>query len=311
MYRFIDKSGRRVGKAEYEWADSFRNGSACVKPPSLPVCFVDHQERVRVYLPDYQKDRTHFHDRRALLTKGRFFGFADETGREVISPVYLYASSFSEGVAPVQLREGFRYTFIGPDGRHLGPAIFHDLRNLSDGLAVAEVAGEAYYADRELKTVLGPFEKAHSFWEGVACVTGSGKQQYIDRTGCVVFTSQWEWLSPHCSEGRIPFIQNGRKGFLDKAGRVVIPAVYRGVDFFSEGVALVETPGEKLALDLEGRVLFETPKYEWMGHLKDGRLRFKQKGKFGFLDREGNVAIERRFNEAEDFSEGVAAVDEG
>jgi hypothetical protein len=282
-----------------------------VKPASGRVCFVDRDERIRVSLPEYQQDRTRFHDGRAVVTKGRFDGFVDEIGQEIIPPVYLSASPFSEGVAPVRLRQGLKCTFIDRDGRRVGEAVFHDLGNLSDGFAVAEKAGKAFYVDREMKTVLGPFEKAEGFWEGVACVTQAGRQRYINKTGEVLFHNEWDWISGICIEGRIVFTEHGRDGFLDKSGGVAIPAFYSDAELFSEGIALVKAKGKKLAIDLEGNVLFRVPPHEWVGHFREGLLKFKLHGKFGFLDRAGNVVIENRFTEAEDFSEGLAAVGEG
>ena len=50
--------------------------------------------------------------------------------------------------------------------------------------------------------------------------------------------SQYDDFS-ECREGLVRVRRNGRYGFIDKRGKVVIPCKYRVVDLFSEGLAAV------------------------------------------------------------------------
>lgn len=309
MWHYIDRNGTPVLEGDYELASSFSAGIACIRAMGGGVGFVDRAGNTRIRLPNYQEDLTSYHDGRALVSKGRFFGFVDASGNEVVPPSYLNATSFSENFAPVQLREGFRYTFIDMSGKVTAEARFRDLGNLRFGLAPANDGERMYYVDCELRPVFGPFEKAETFWEGVGYVVRAGVEQYIDTQGNLLFRNEWDWVATICVEGRIAFAAGDREGFLDKSGNVVIHPFYKSVDCFSEGVAIADAGREKFAIDSSGNVLFRA-QYEWIGNFKGGLARFRENGKYGFIDTAGRVVIPAKFTWVGDFGEGVVPVEE-
>jgi hypothetical protein len=314
MYYYINKDGTRVDAGYYEWAHPFRRGMACVKRSSGGVCLIDRHGEIQINLPEYQEDPTDVHCGRILVSKERcpggrgfYFGFLDTTGKEIVPPQYLFAKAFSEDFAPVQFVSGFRWAFIRKDGMQVGAPLFQDLDTLNDGLAVATINGQKLFVNSCGETILGPFENAESFFEGIACVVRQGVQLYINKKGETIFTNEWDSVSAICVEGRIKFYHNGRSGFLDKFGKVVVPALYKEVGFYSEGLSIVEGQQAKTGIDINGNVLFEVD-CEWIGEFKDGLARFRNNGKYGYLNRQGDIIIESKFEWADDFSEGLAPV---
>ena len=57
------------------------------------------------------------------------------------------------------------------------------------------------------------------------------------------------------SEGLARVYENGKWGFIDKTGKVVIPLIYDGADGFSDGEAKVRVDDERFYIDKEGRFL--------------------------------------------------------
>ena len=105
---------------------------------------------------------------------------------------------------------------------------------------------------------------------------------YIDRSGKLVIQRQeaLDSKSLHVShkdlffsEGLVRVKQNDKVGFIDKAGRQVIPPRYENAQPFSEGLAAV-----------------------------------KIEGKYGYIDRSGKMVIPPRFKDAGPFSEGLALI---
>src|SRR6201988_765828 len=68
-----------------------------------------------------------------------------------------------------------------------------------------------------------------------------GKYGYINKTGKVIIPAQFEFADKFY-EGLAVVKQGGKRGFIDPAGKMVIPAQYDSkVDgYFSEGVACVK-----------------------------------------------------------------------
>jgi hypothetical protein len=111
----------------------------------------------------------------------------------------------------------------------------------------------------------------------------------------------------------VPFEKDGRWGYRDKGGKVMIQPSYEiAQEFSAEGIAAV-VDGEGWAyIDTAGRVLVRPLVVDnGPDYFHEGLARFRRQGKVGFFDRRGNVVIPPGFDFAMPFFEGRAAVCEG
>src|SRR5215204_5718034 len=81
-----------------------------------------------------------------------------------------------------------------------------------------------------------------------------------------------------------PVYENGRWGYADRSGRVVIPAQFDAALPFTNGLARVGVVNEELP-EIEAR-----PNIKW-----------------GYIDERGRVMVELRYAVLHDFSEGLVA----
>lgn len=101
-------------------------------------------------------------------------------------------------------------------------------------------------------------------------------------------------------------------GFLDKTGKLVIPAVYDSKMPFSEGLAAVELNNKWGFIDKTGQLVIEAkyddfPKILGGGYyFTEGLCRVLLNGKFGFIDNKGDLVIPPKYDWVEPFSEGLA-----
>lgn len=130
-----------------------------------------------------------------------------------------------------------------------------------------------------------------------------------------------------------PISVEGKWGFVDVTGKVVIQPRFLSVGPFSEGVARVSVPGpteedqlfEREAsgfIDERGEFVIgpgppsghQLPEFHSgysYGDFHDGRAKFwigDAAGLGGYIDRSGNLVIPTKFRDANDFSEGLACV---
>jgi hypothetical protein len=102
-----------------------------------------------------------------------------------------------------------------------------------------------------------------------------------------------------------------RYGYLDTAGRVVIPAQFKDARPFSEGLAAVEVDGKWGYIDRAGRMEIP-PRFLRAKAFKNGRALVEVSPEdWRYIDRIGKVAIDLSFKwsiRAREFSEGLAAV---
>lgn len=107
-----------------------------------------------------------------------------------------------------------------------------------------------------------------------------------------------------------PVLKGGRWGFIDAAGRLVVPAVLDRAGPFSEGLAPARAGARRGFIDRTGAFVLEPEQAPVAGDLHrpfvSGRAAVRVGNRFGYIDRRGHLVIAARFDRAEDFSEGLA-----
>jgi len=83
------------------------------------------------------------------------------------------------------------------------------------------------------------YEAAGDFHEGLAAIKRDGKWGFIDKTGKVVIAPQYDYVRQF-SEGLAAVQKDGKFGVIDKTGKEVIASQYDNAYFFSEGLAMVK-----------------------------------------------------------------------
>src|SRR5262245_6233806 len=93
--------------------------------------------------------------------------------------------------------------------------------------------------------------------------------------------------------------QNGRYGYIDNTGRVVVEPQFVFGSEFKGDFAQVYVCGRMVSMDAKGNLL---------PHVR-AKLEARKIGdKFGFVDASGQLIIPAQYDEARWFSEGLAAV---
>ncbi|MDR1556845.1 MAG: WG repeat-containing protein [Tannerellaceae bacterium] len=115
------------------------------------------------------------------------------------------------------------------------------------------------------------------------------------------------------SEGVAAVKQNGKWGYVNSNGKEILPAAYELAYPFSDGVGVLAAADNTLLaiVDNTGRL---TPIREKLktdsrfAIFSDGLLLVYNGRKWGYLNKEGRLAIECKYASAQPFSEGLAAV---
>jgi hypothetical protein len=144
--------------------------------------------------------------------------------------------------------------------------------------------------------------------EGVAGSAGvsGGLWGLVDGDGRVVAAPAWDGIQPFDSDGVALVIKDGRRGLVDRAGRVVLALRYTLVGGFHDGLALVSGGAEPRPsvgfVDDDERAQVDDPRQRGGG---DGN---RARGRFGFVDQKGREVIAIGLEDARGFHEGLAAV---
>jgi len=179
-YGYIDHTGEFVIQPKFLYGTEFHDGMARVVVEG-PCGY--HGEGP---CPDYRMLGEH--------ARGKVppckFSFIDKSGSLITNARFDYAKDFSEGLAPVRVRD--KWGYIDKSGRMVIEPKFDDADPFSDGLARIE-QGELFgYIDHNGAVVIRPqFKVADKFSDGLALVSNTWNEKefafrdyyYINKEG--------------------------------------------------------------------------------------------------------------------------------
>ena len=151
------------------------------------------------------------------------------------------------------------------------------------------------FDDKELvKFLVGEREREQFKWEEpeekkleVFKFFRNGKWGYKNQKGAVVIQPTFDEAFQF-AEG-LACVEMGEKlGFIDGEGKVVIDFQYDCANSFSDGLACVTKDDKTGYIDQSGKYVFE-PIYEKATPFKDGKAMIKQDGKWGVLSQDGSI----------------------
>ena len=111
------------------------------------------------------------------------------------------------------------------------------------------------------------------------------------------------------SVGLFPvFVQNGKHGYINKKGDIVINPQFDFALPFSEGLAPVKL-AEKLGyIDKTGKYVINPQFDEAFGHAEGLAAVYNLGDGWGYINKKGDIVINPQFYFAHPFSEGLASV---
>jgi hypothetical protein len=269
-----------------------------------------------------------------IVVGGRV-GFIDAAGVTRIAPELDEASAFSEGLAVA--KRGAVWGFIDTDGKWAIDAQFERAWPFSEGVArvLVEVPGErggppvgdeSEIIDRGGATVRRNVASTldgdmHDGLMRVRVPGGAKNVGYVRRGGSLAFAVEAEacgdfhegraWFSRGGAWRKTSYLLNGSRtegstfmqgphGYLDASGAELIPASCDSAESFSEGVAVVR----------RGATWVERPyAYERPGlRIAESVTWTLSGGGYGYVARDGSMAIDCVFGHARRFAAGRAPV---
>jgi hypothetical protein len=153
------------------------------------------------------------------------------------------------------------------------------------------------------------YDKTFWFQEGLAPVRRNNKWGFVDTNGVEVIPVQYEnaWMF---TEGLATVTVNNKHGFIDKTGKMVIPPVYDDAEPFSEGLGFVESNKKMGFVNHNGDTIVPLKYDDCESQFSNGFAAVKRGSMWGFVSREGRERISLRYSWTQNFTDGLAAVED-
>lgn len=285
LWGFIDRNGKMVIQPRYDWIPA-QNGyideMIIVHEKNKGFGFVGSNANM-VIQPQYG-ETGFFSEGLAYVERGYDRGYIDKTGSMILRPPYKNLYPFHEGLAAVEENDKRKYGFIDRNGKLVIDAIYDEVglplageiekydRGFSDGLAAVKVGDKWGFIDKNGKMVIEPqYKLAFSFSDGLALVVvEENVGGFIDKTGRIVIALR-DGYGPRFdfSEGLAAMGLNGKYGFIDKTGTVVIQPQYDAVESFHEGLAPVRIGDKWGVINTSGQLIINA-QYKMISEFRGG-----------------------------------------
>ena len=169
------------------------------------------------------------------------WGYINTKGDFVINHVYTYAGDFHGGVAVVSKGDG--YFLINEKGskKHTSFPIDTTFKLNAEGIGFIKYNGNKYlFVNKNLDTQKEIYVLQHPFHENMALTKNShGNLRYINGDGKVVLDVSKYDDAGDFSEGKAWVVKNGKFGYINTKGYLVVDTVLTYASDFKNGLAYV------------------------------------------------------------------------
>jgi hypothetical protein len=228
---------------------------------------------------------------------------------------------FSHGLAAFEDKENDRYGFINTQGKVSISAQYDYVLPFSEGLAAVSSRGKwGYINTKGILVIPMVFTQANSFTHGRASVqtslSGQWKAYFIDPHGRALYNKTYKYASSY-REG-IASVQEENSEFakcIDLNGRSISPSDFDCMYLFHDGLAFrIEVKEGRSYINYVNRsfqnisdLLIPTHK-DVNARFSEGLINIPFNNKWGYMDKNGKLAIPAIFSRATGFRNGLARV---
>jgi len=228
---------------DYGSAEEFKNGRAIIHGSSKALLIDKNGETIASVEGFVDSSNTN-HDLRILegsTTVRTYVGYVDSTDFNVIETNYIEIKGFgSNGLAAVRTSDrSDRWGYVDDTGNLVIDEKFDRAGQFSAaGLALAVVGEKHGYIDEKGEFVLRPsfaYSDLRDFSDNglAAFESRNGKWGFFDTNGSVVIKPKYDSVKKFSQEGFSVVVIDGKRGVIDSKGDVTIPLKFGKFEYIS------------------------------------------------------------------------------
>lgn len=230
----------------------------------------------------------YFHEGYARAERNGKFGFVDENGNEIIPPKYEWVGQFNEGV--VRVFNSGKAGYIEKQGKVIIPEKYDDAWEFSEGVAKVMltktideklVAKYGYVNKEGAEIIAAEYDDAQSFHEGLAAVRKGEKWGYINMSGSIVIPFDFDHANSFIDGFAMVSFEENNPFFIDKQGNK-----YDNIKGYQEGVAAVKKEGKWGFVNKKGKLIIGY-RYNEVRSFNKGEAQVRIGQKRFYINKEG------------------------
>jgi hypothetical protein len=191
----------------------------------------------------------------------------------------------------------------------------------SEGLLAVEKDGRYGYIDTKGNKVIDfYFDEAYAFNGKYAIIVRNNGYNIINSSGITQFDDDLDYLYFDFETGFLWYVKDELLGLMKTNGDIIVEAKYEltvegdysysleSFSFFQEGLARVAKNGKFGFIDKTGEIIIDFV-YEDVGHFSQGLAYYmNSEDRYGYIDKKGEIVISPKYDYAEEFNLNKQAI---
>lgn len=320
-YGFIDNTGKLIIPMEYDYASDFFAGYSVVfKDGKCGLIDINGDIVVPIENDDIILANLSNKDNNGLIgvVNNSKMGFFDINERKIVVPLIFDETNgvrFSEDRAVVN--KGGKKVYVDLSGKQISSEEWDNAHSFNNGISVVSKDETYYIVDKNFNVVdtIGDVSlliMAHDY--SVILAKNTSNDWSIISAGNKVVNMHYS-LIDYCGKPfLIASINKGkagknRNGLIDLNGNIVMPMKYDKLYSYADGFVLKRRNKWTYLECADNNLspLFSIKCQEIDGFV-DGLSRILKKGKFGYINKQGEIVIPCKYEYSRNFQEGKAVV---
>ena len=282
-------------------------------------------DKTATLLKNYQETGVFLNGMCKVKSNGKW-GMIDDEGKVIVPFEYTV---INQGPEIVTASKGDWWEIIWPV--KLQTSYDHISEEVSEGMVTFRSGGKTGFLKKSgITGIRESFAEAKTFNQGLAAVAKDNLWGFINTSAKVVVPLIYDEVGEF-SEGLVAVCKQKKWGYVNTQGDVVIPIKFNSATPFVNGQAVVVSKNKICLIDTKGNIILKNDKYNFKTSYSEGLLCVQDnKDKFhptdllgmkaitkgvimafrnyGFINEEQNLVIPYNFEYANNFSEGMAVV---
>lgn len=297
-YGFIEKNGNWYLEPKFDSISSFTKGFADSYENGK---FGIINTKGKLVIPHKYDFIGIQNDNRFLILQNDKYNFVDLKGKLISTEFYDDAEDFSNRLAPIKFSENGKWGYIDENGILKTDTIFDYVYDFDKRKAKVEIGNERFIINRKGKiidTIKTDYQKSVRKLRLIGN-SNSGTLGRINRNGDVIMKRIYTSFG-YVQKDKFWYNKQGKYGLADTTGTILIKPIYEYLTYFSDnGLALTKKNNKFGYINENGIVVIDF-RFEEARGFRNGLAGVKVNGKWGFINKKGQFIIEPKFDRIED-----------
>jgi len=288
-YGFIDKSGDWHIKPTFDSLGIFYNGYADSYRNGKNGII---DSKGIIIIENKYDFVGHVENDIALILLNDQFNYVDLQGQLISNKYFSDAEDFSNGLAGVQYNDNGKWGYLNKKGELQIDTLYEYISDFKNNKAEVEIDDYTFLINNRgkiLDTIIEMPRKERAFT--LIGYSGNGTLGIVNQKGDTIMNPQYNSFG-YVQNGKFWFNEKNKYGLADTIGTILIEPKYEYLSYFSDnGLATAKIKGKYGYINENGDVIIDF-KFQDARGFKYDLASVKFNDKWGFIDRKGDFVIE-------------------